>query len=37
MAKAYLSGDYSMREIADHFGVHYSAVSRAVGRKSKSG
>lgn len=30
MAKAYLSGDYTMQEIADAFGVHYSTVSRAV-------
>ena len=30
MALAYLSGDYSMRAVAEHFGVHYSTVSRAV-------
>lgn len=30
MAKAYLSGDYSMKEIADCFEVHYATVSRAV-------
>lgn len=30
MAKAYLSGVYNMREIADYFGVHYMTVSRAV-------
>jgi putative transposase len=30
MAKAYLSGHYSMDEIARAFGVHYSTVSRAV-------
>jgi REP element-mobilizing transposase RayT len=30
MAKAYLSGNYSMKEIASYFGVHYSTVSRAV-------
>ena len=30
MAKAYSSGDYSMKEIASYFGVHYSTVSRAV-------
>ena len=29
---AYLSGDYTMKEIADWFGVHYSTVSRAVKR-----
>lgn len=32
MAKAYLSGDYSMKEIADFFHVHYATVSRAVKR-----
>lgn len=32
MAQAYLSGDYSMKEIADFFGVHYATVSRAVKR-----
>ena len=30
MARAYLSGQYTMAEIARHFGVHYSTVSRAV-------
>ncbi|MDJ0806573.1 MAG: transposase [Gammaproteobacteria bacterium] len=30
MAEAYLTGDYSMKEIADFFGVHYATVSRAV-------
>lgn len=30
MAQAYRSGGYSMKEIADYFGVHYSTVSRAV-------
>lgn len=30
MAKAYYSGAYTMREIAEHFGVHYMTVSRAV-------
>ena len=30
MARAYLSGDWSMKEIGAHFGVHYSTVSRAV-------
>jgi len=30
MAQAYLSGGYSMKEIASYFGVHYSTVSRAV-------
>jgi transposase len=30
MARAFLTGVYTMREIADHFDVHYSTVSRAV-------
>jgi putative transposase len=30
MADAYLSGDYTMKEIAEHFGAHYSTVSRSV-------
>lgn len=30
MAAAYASAAYSMQEIADSFGVHYSTVSRAV-------
>jgi predicted DNA-binding protein YlxM (UPF0122 family) len=30
MAQAYLSGDYTMQQIADTFGVHYATVSRAV-------
>ena len=30
MATAYLSGAYSMADIAQHFGVHYMTVSRAV-------
>ncbi len=29
MAAAYRSGDYTLKAIADHFGVHYSTVSRA--------
>jgi transposase-like protein len=32
MARAYLSGQYSMASIARHCGVHYSTVSRAVRR-----
>lgn len=32
MAQAFLSGAYTMQEIAEHFGVHYSTVSRAVRR-----
>jgi transposase-like protein len=30
MALAYLSGDYTMKAIADEFGVHYTTISRAV-------
>ena len=30
MAKAYYSGAYTMREIAEYFAVHYMTVSRAV-------
>lgn len=30
MARAFLTGAYTMREIAEHFRVHYSTVSRAV-------
>jgi putative transposase len=30
MAQAYRSGGYTMKEIADYFGVHYMTVSRAV-------
>jgi len=30
MARAYLSGAYTMAEIGKHFGVHYMTVSRAV-------
>ncbi|MBU2570895.1 MAG: addiction module toxin RelE, partial [Gammaproteobacteria bacterium] len=32
MARAYLSGAYTMSEIGAHFGVHYMTVSRAVRR-----
>ena len=30
MARAYLSGAYTMKVIAERFGVHYSTVSRAI-------
>lgn len=30
MAQAYASGDYTLQEIAEFFGVHYTTVSRAV-------
>lgn len=32
MRAAWATGDYSLKEIAAHFGVHYATVSRAVGR-----
>jgi len=32
MARAYVSGAYSMKEIGDFFGVHYMTVIRAVRR-----
>lgn len=32
MARAYRSGGYTMKAIAEHFGVHYATVSRAVRR-----
>ena len=35
MAAAYASGDYTMQQIAEGFGVHYSTVSRAVKRQEK--
>ena len=37
MAAAYASGDYSMKAIAEHFGVHYATVSRAVKRAEAVG
>jgi transposase-like protein len=37
MALAYLSGDYTMKAIADHFGVHYTTVSRAVKEHEATG
>jgi REP element-mobilizing transposase RayT len=36
MARAYLSGVYTMSEIGNHFGVHYMTVSRAVRRFEES-
>lgn len=32
MARAYLSGQHTMLAVAEHFGVHYATVSRAVGK-----
>lgn len=37
MAAAYRSGDYSMKAIAEYFGVHYSTVSRAIEDKERKG
>lgn len=36
MVEAYRSGDYTMKEIAEYFNVHYSTVSRAI-NKTESG
>jgi putative transposase len=30
MARVFLAGVYTMREIVNHFSVHYATVSRAV-------
>lgn len=35
MKQVYDTGQYSLRQIADYYGVHYSTVSRAVGRGKK--
>lgn len=35
MAQAYLTGDYTLKAIAEHFGVHYATVSRAVRKYEK--
>jgi hypothetical protein len=37
MVAAYRSGDYSMKAIAEYFGVHYSTVSRAIEDKERKG
>jgi REP element-mobilizing transposase RayT len=37
MVAAYATGDYTMQQIADGFGVHYATVSRAVAQAMKSG
>ncbi|WP_425507047.1 helix-turn-helix domain-containing protein [Teredinibacter haidensis] len=34
ISQAYASGGYSMKEIGEHFGLHYSRVSRIL-RKAK--
>lgn len=36
MQTAYASGDYTLSQIAEHFGVHYSTVSRALGRRNEA-
>ena len=30
IAKAYASGGYTLREIGEHFGLHYSLISRVI-------
>ena len=37
MARSYLSGQHTMAAIANHFGVHYATVSRAVKELEKIG
>ena len=37
MAQAYLSGNYTMKEIGEFFGVHYMTVSRAVQKTEAAG
>ncbi|WP_092386718.1 hypothetical protein [Halopseudomonas salegens] len=35
--RAYVSGGYTLQAIGEHFGLHYSRISRIVGRaKGKS-
>ena len=36
IAAAYASGGYTMKEIGDYFGLHYSMVSRTVKSESDS-
>ena len=36
MADAYLTGGYTLAEIARHFGVHYTTVSRVVRTQEKT-
>ncbi len=35
MVEAYRTGDYTMKDIADYFNVHYSTVSRAIKRTER--
>lgn len=37
VVKMYLTGQYSMQSLADHFGVHISSVKRAIYRVTKPG
>jgi DNA-binding MarR family transcriptional regulator len=37
MARSYLSGQHTMAAIANHFGVHYATVSRAVKELEETG
>ena len=37
MISAYQSGGYTLAQIAQHFNVHYSTVSRTVGRRAAAG
>ena len=36
MVMAYLSGGYSLKVIGEHFGLHYSRVSRVVAATEKA-
>lgn len=35
MAQAYATGDFTLAEVAQAFGVHYATVSRAIGEKGR--
>lgn len=37
MVEAYLTGDYTMKDIVDTFSVHYSTVSRAINKSEEQG
>ena len=36
IVQAYASGGYGMKDIGDHFGLHYSRVSRIIGAMQKA-